>query len=279
MEAGQGYRRQIASLSICVDTETIRRVSPDRKTEVPVERDTETFANPHLRQQVVLRLDIKDFFHSVPIARITTLFRRLGYPPNASRILQGLCTNSVSPSLAGKPFAKISREEKKLLQSKHLPQGAPTSAPLANLCAWGLDCRLKGLADRYGYKYTRYADDLAFSGPASLARRAKFIEALVGAIALEEGFSLNHRKTRLRLASQRQRLAGVVVNDKANYSRADWDRLKATIHNCVTHSPESQNRENHSDFKAHLKGRVAHVAWLNPTRGKKLQSLLKRIVW
>ena len=240
-------------------------------------RSIKTFASPHLRQQAVLRLDIKDFFHSVPVARITGLFRRLGYPPNAARVLRGFCTNSVSPSLAGKPFADLSWPERKRLQSKHLPQGAPTSAPLANLCAWRLDCRLKGLADRYGYQYTRYADDLAFSGPSSLARRAKFIETLVGAIALEEGFSLNHRKTRLRLASQRQRLAGVVVNERANYNRADRDRLKAILHNCVRHGLDSQNHDNHPDFRAHLKGRVAHAAWLNPSRGQKLQSLLNQI--
>jgi retron-type reverse transcriptase len=242
-------------------------------------RSIKTYSQPHLKQQVVLRMDLKDFFHSVPIARITALFRRLGYPPTAARALKGFCTNSVSPSLAGKPFEKLSWEEKKRLQSKHLPQGAPTSAPLANLCAWKLDCRLAGLADRYGYQYTRYADDLAFSGPSSLARRAEFIETLVGAIVIEEGFRLNHRKTRLRLASQRQRLAGVVVNEKANYARADWDRLKAVLYNCVKHGPESQNRNNHPDFKAHLKGCVAHVSWLNPSRGEKLQALLKQIVW
>jgi RNA-directed DNA polymerase len=242
-------------------------------------RSIKTFTAPHLRQGAVLRFDLKDFFHSVPVAHITALFRRLGYPPNAARVLRGFCTNSVSPSLAGKPFDKLSWLEKKRLQSRHLPQGAPTSAPLANLCAWKLDCRLQGLADSYGYQYTRYGDDLAFSGPASLAARAKFLEALVGAIALEEGFSLNHRKTRLRLASQRQRLAGVVVNERVNYSRTDWDRLKATLHNCVKHGPEPQNRDNHPDFRAHLKGRVAHATWLNPARGEKLRVLMERIVW
>jgi len=120
---------------------------------------------------------------------------------------------------------------------------------------------------------------MAFSGPVSLAHRAKFIEALVGAIALKEGFSLNHRKTRLRLSSQRQRLAGVVVNQKPNYSREDWDRLKAVLHNCIKHGAAGQNRDNHPDFKAHLEGRVAHIAWLNPACGKKLQSLLKQIDW
>ena len=92
--------------------------------------------------------------------------------------------------------------ERKRLQSKHLAQGAPTSAQLANLCCWRLDCRLQGVAKRFGFQYTRYADDIALSGPYRLARMADFIEAVVGSIAIEEGYRLNHRKTRLRLRSQ-----------------------------------------------------------------------------
>jgi hypothetical protein len=242
-------------------------------------RSIKTFAAPHLRQEAVLRFDLKDFFHSVHPSRIIALFHRLGYPQNAARILQGLCLNAVSPPLAGREFQNLTWQQRRRLQDKHLPQGAPTSAPIANLCAWKLDCRLEGLAEFYGYAYTRYADDIAFSGPRSLAKRAKFIETLVGAIAQEEGFSLNYRKTRLRLASQRQKLAGVVVNERANYSRGDWDRLKATLHNCITQGTSSQNRDNHPDFRAHLRGRVAHVAWLNPARGEKLQALFDKIVW
>lgn len=242
-------------------------------------RSIKSFAAPHAGQDVVLRLDLKDFFHSVPVHRVGGLFRRLGYPPNVARTLRGFCTNAVSPHLAGPEFERLPWEERKRLRNKHLPQGAPTSAALANLCAWRLDCRLKGLADRYGYAYTRYADDMAFSGPVHLARRAGFIETLAGAIALEEGFCLNHRKTRLRTAAQRQRIAGVVVNDKPNCSRADRDRLKAILHNCVKHGPESQNRDAHPDFKAHLEGRVAHVAWLNPAHGAKLRDVLERIEW
>lgn len=238
-----------------------------------------SFAAPHIGQQAVLRLDLKDFFHSVPAPRVGALFRRLGYPPKISRLLQGFCTNSVSPALAGNRFSDLTSSDRKRLESKHLPQGAPTSAPLANLCAWRLDCRLKGVADRYGYQYTRYADDIAFSGASSLARRADFIEALVGSIVIDEGFELNHRKTRLRQASQRQRLAGVVVNEKTNISRADWDRLKATLYNCIKHGPESQNHDKLPDFRAHLEGRVAHVTWLNPARGEKLRSMLNRIAW
>ncbi len=242
-------------------------------------RSTKTFVAPHIGQDVILRFDLADFFHSVPLGRITALFRRLGYPPNVARLLQGFCTHSVSPPLAGNAFNELPWYARKRLQCKHLPQGAPSSPQLANLCAWRLDCRLQGFADRFGFHYTRYADDMAFSGGGSLARMSDFIERLVGGIAIEEGFLLNHRKTRLRTSSQRQYLAGIVANKKLNCRRSDWDQLKAILYNCVRYGPESQNRDQVADFKAHLRGRLAYISWINPSRGAKLKRLWDQIIW
>ena len=242
-------------------------------------RSTKSYAEPHIGKEVVLRLDLKDFFHSVPVARVGALYRRIGYPKTVAWLLQGFCTTSTSPSLAGKQFEDLAWDTRKRLESKHLAQGAPTSAQLANLCAWRLDCRLHGLAKRFGLEYTRYADDMALSGDHHLARMSNFIEALVGSIAMDEGFRLNHRKTRLRLKSQRQCLAGVVVNAKPNCRRADWDQLKAILHNCAKYGPGSQNIDGHPDFEAHLRGRIAYVSWLSPSRGQKLRLLWDRIDW
>ena len=242
-------------------------------------RSTRSYAEPHVGQDAVLRLDLKEFFHSVPVPRIGALFRRLGYPTNVAWLLQGLCTTSTSAALAGKQIDDLPWKTRKQLESRHLPQGAPTSAPLANLCAWRLDCRLDGLARKFGLTYTRYADDMAFSGERRLARMSDFVEAVVGSIAIDEGFLLNYRKTRVRLKSQRQCLAGVIVNTKPNCRRADWDRLKAILYNCGKHGPRSQNLDGHPNFEAHLRGRVAHVSWLNPSRGEKLRRLLDRIDW
>jgi RNA-directed DNA polymerase len=75
----------------------------------------------------------------------------------------------------------------------------------------------------------------------------------------------------------RQHLAGLVVNDHINVRRRDFDRLKAILTNCLRLGPESQNRAGHTDFRAHLEGRVGFVESINPARGKRLRAILDRI--
>ena len=77
----------------------------------------------------------------------------------------------------------------------------------------------------------------------------------------------------------RQHLAGLTVNAKVNVSRKERERLKATLTNCVRLGPETQNREAHPDFRRHLEGRVAFVSMVDPSKGERLRSLLKKITW
>jgi hypothetical protein len=146
------------------------------------------------------------------------------------------------------------------------------------LCAFRLDCRLAALANSAGAVYTRYADDLAFSGSADFARAARRFH-IRAAIAIEEGFRFHARKTRIMRAGVRRHLAGVVVNRHTNVARRDYDRLKAIVCNCVRHGPVGQNRGSHENFRAHLAGRIAHVAMLHPERGRKLRAIFERIAW
>jgi hypothetical protein len=96
-------------------------------------------------------------------------------------------------------------------------------------------------------------------------------------IAAEEGFQVNARKTRVLPSGRRQTVTGVVVNAKPNVRRAEFDTLKAILTNCSRHGPASQNRDSRSNFRAHLLGRIAHVAQLNPARGAKLRAIFDRI--
>jgi len=90
---------------------------------------------------------------------------------------------------------------------------------------------------------------------------------------------VNHRKTRIMRQSVRQHLASLVTNQRANVVRADFDRLKAILTNCIRLGPESQNREAHPRFRLHLEGRVGFVESINPARGQQLRALFDRITW
>jgi len=265
-----------------------RKILREILERVPLHPDTHgfrrrrsclTYVRPHLGQAVLLRLDLEDFFHTVPVGRVRGIFDSLGYPPSVAGYLTGLCTHAASAPPLGPELTRLDWHGRKRLTSPHLPQGAPSSPALANLCCWWMDCRLEGLARKMGLSYSRYADDLAFSGPRWLTGRSDRLHALVGAIVRDEGFRLNFRKTRLMTSSQRQSLGGMVVNRHPNIAREDYDRLKATLFNCVRHGPAGQNRAGVPDFKAHLAGRIAHVTSLNPRRGEKLRQLFDAIDW
>lgn len=129
-------------------------------------RSVVTYAAPHAGRDILLRFDLHDFFPSVPVPRVHALFRAAGYPATVARLLTGLCTNKVpQEALPAGPDRSADFDKRfKLHRQAHLPQGAPTSPALANLCTFPLDCRLERLARKLGACYTRYADDLAFSG-------------------------------------------------------------------------------------------------------------------
>jgi hypothetical protein len=246
-------------------------------------RSIKTFIAPHVGQRVVLRMDLRDFFPSIGGARIQSFFRTVGYPESVADLLGGICTN-VAPREVWKECGfdvdpLLVREARSLYARPHLPQGAPTSPALANLCAYRVDCRLTGLAKSIGAAYTRYADDLVFSGSGDFERCVDRLSPHVAAILSEEGFSVHHRKTRLMRQGVRQRLVGLVANQRMNVVRADFDRLKATLTNCVRSGPESQDRDGHPRFRLHLEGRVGFVEMINPARGKRLRAIFERIRW
>jgi len=238
-------------------------------------RGVKSFAAQHARREVVLALDLQDFFVSVPRGRVFRVFRALGYPEQVSRILAGLCTTRPPRSVLGDAPAPWSSR----LDGPHLPQGAPTSPALANLCAFRFDVRVAALARSAGVTYTRYADDLAFSGDAQFGRSSRRFTAAVASIGFEEGFALNHRKSRQMRACAQQRLAGVVVNAEPRVSRAERERLEAILFNCVKHGPTSQNRDARPNWREHLLGRIAWVEHLRPADGKRLRELYTQIAW
>ncbi len=251
-------------------------------------RSALTNAAPHVSRALVLRLDLADFFASIRAARIHALFRTLGYPAETARYLTGLTTHCAPHSVVGAvpvdcdavaTARQAIRQHARRLLTRHLPQGAPTSPALANLCAYRLDLRLAGAAHSSGARYSRYVDDLILSTDAPSRAKATRMALMAYTIVLEEGFAPNVRKTRIMPRATAQRVTGLSVNEKPNLRRVDVDLLKATLTNCVRHGPVTQNRQGHPNFRAHLLGRLAYLEQVNPARGAKLRSLFDRIRW
>jgi hypothetical protein len=139
--------------------------------------------------------------------------------------------------------------------------------------------RLAALARAAGACYTRYADDLTFSGDEDFARSSRRFYRMVCRVVAEEGFAVHGRKTRFMHRGVRQQVAGVVLNSRPNLARPEFDRLKAILTNCLRHGPDGQNRDGHADFRAHLAGRIGYLAQLHPARGRRLRELFDRIDW
>jgi hypothetical protein len=233
-------------------------------------RGAHTFAAAHAGQAVLVSLDLRAFFSSITAARIYGLYRGIGYPEPVAHTLTALTTTRTPAHvLRAAPDPTLAA----LLRQPHLPQGAPTSPALANLCAFRLDRRLDGLARRFPVRYARYADDLAFSGELTKPQTEKLI-ASVRAIAADEGFRVHPGKTRVRHQSDRQRTAGLVVNSHPAVPREDYDRLRAVLHDAAGHGLAAANRDGHPDFAAHLAGRVAWMSHRHPSRAAKLARLL-----
>jgi hypothetical protein len=249
-------------------------------------RSVRSHASVHVGQFVLVRFDLEDFFASIAAGRVYGIFRAAGYPESVAHTLTALATNVVPsaewhaiprPTDPGRIGAHHRLDRR--LATPHLPQGAPTSPALANLAAFNLDRRLNGLASSFELTYSRYADDLTFSGSARLLRAEKILRRAVAEIAREEGFTLNDNKALLATRAGRQHVCGVVVNEHTNVTRHEYDTLKAILHNATIHGPASQNRDGRKDFRAPLLGRISWVHSLNPPRGEKLQRQFAEIAW
>lgn len=274
-----------------------RRILRDILNRVPVHeaaqgcvrgRSVLSNAGLHTGSPLLLKLDLQDFFAAIPARRVHALFRTLGYPAGVARYLTALTTHCTPMRLLRQvpQPENPSPEERhrhrlwaRRFLEPHLPQGAPTSPALANLCAYRLDLRLAGAAAECRARYSRYVDDIVFSCADADPAHGRRILAMMEEIVREEGFLPNRRKTRLAPASTAQRVTGLVVNAQPNLPRREYDQLKAILTNCRRHGPAGQNRRGLPDFRAHLQGRIAWFRQVNPTRGERLQALFDQVDW
>ena len=237
-------------------------------------RSTLTNAGQHVGREIVLHFDLAHFFNSINARRITGVFVSLGYPREVATTLMLLCTYEPHPEVK----QEFKRSHNRVVH-RCLPQGAPTSPAISNVICRKLDARLSGLARRFGVAYTRYADDLTFSGGRNLIAGLKRFIPLVKRIIRSERFCLAKEKSRIARKGNRQSVTGIVVNSKPGVSRRQRRKLRAILHNCETQGPRSQNVGGRADFRAHLQGWVSYVRMVDADQGEKLQEAFDRVDW
>ena len=227
-------------------------------------RSIRSGAGPHVGKQVVLKLDLRDFFPTVTFARLRGLLIAAGYGYPVAAILAVLMTEAER-----QPVALDERTVHVPVGPRHCVQGAPTSPGVCNAICRRLDHRLAGAAKKYGWTFTRYADDLTFSGNA--AQHLLPLRRLAQHICREEGFLVNAAKTRVLRRGRRQTVTGVVVNDAAGLSRQQRRRLRAVIHRLNGNSPDVLA----TLTPTQLRGKLAYLHMLNPEQAASLQKRIQ----
>ena len=243
-----------------------------------------TGAARHVRSAVVLALDLRSFFASVPARRVYGVLRTAGYPEPVAHAVTGLLTTATPVRVIASMPPGGSPEQRhalrRALAESHLAQGAPTSPQASNLVAHGLDVRISAYARTAGATYTRYADDLVLSGGPGRAppRRRR---------ARRRGADRRRRGVR----RQRGQDQGAVGGRPAGRHRHRRQRAperpapgvrpaaRPAAQRRADTAPQAQNQERHPDFHAHLLGRIAWVESLNPGRGRRLRAELASITW
>lgn len=213
-------------------------------------------ARLHVGKEVVVNFDIKDFFPSINYGMVFKLFIYIGYTREVAHLLTQLCTN-------GKNV---------------LPQGAPTSPGLSNIACIKLDKRLSELAKKVGCSYSRYADDITFSGAKKILKAITLIRKIIN----DEGYNINEDKFRIQYSNHSQIVTGLTVNQKINISK----QLIKEIENAIYYSKKfgvEQHMKNINCtrlfYKEHLYGIAYFIKMVNPEKGLKYLKGLDEIAW
>lgn len=216
------------------------------------EKTIYTNAKVHVNQDLVLGIDLKDFFPSINFRSVYYVFYSAGYTKKIAWKFADLCTYHWK-----------------------LPQGAPTSPMLANLVTLQLDEEIAKYCMRRNFEYSRYADDITVSGSYNLPMHK---EKIIKIIEMN-GFTINEKKTRMFSKGSRQMVTGLVVNDRVSIGRNKKKTQRAIVHNILINGPVVENRLNDPFFKERVFGHLGCANAVEPEFAKPLIESLKKIDW
>lgn len=202
-----------------------------------------TNAQAHMDSRTIVNIDLKDFFPSIKRRRVFGMITKVfGLEPGPCMLMARLMT-----------------------YDDHLCQGFVTSPDVANMAAWRLDRRLQGLAKSMDLRYTRYADDLTFSGDDWSGNMDKFVDIVRGIVESEK-FKVNDKKIAVMRRGRRQKVTGLVVGkDTVRVPR----RIRRLIRSAVHHWPQQT-----PERRAAITGWISYINCSNPQEAAKLRAAI-----
>lgn len=202
-------------------------------------------ASPHIGKECILKLDISHFFDSIDDDMVYLVMKQLRFSVPATSLLTNICT-----------------------YNGQLPQGAPTSPYIANLVMKHFDEKIGQWCKERNITYTRYCDDMTFSGDKADIRRVHIVRK-VKSMLYRMGFALNDNKTVYITSSQQQRVTGVVVNEKATLSRNQRRAIRQEVYYCQKYGVKESLRRKGIDISPDrylysLLGRISFALQIDP---------------
>lgn len=238
-------------------------------------------ALPHINKNAILNIDLLRFFDSISEKRVYGIFKSLGYASNLSVDLAKLTTVKL-------PEEYFNTFDNKELSSYLeivpkgsciLPQGAPTSPMLSNLILRNLDLRLSKLAEKLDVHYSRYADDITFSGVIENLPKIKLIRRIIR----DEGFNINWKKVGIYKKGRKQIVTGLTVSNNAHIHRNFKKEVKKHIYACNTFGVKNHLKFMHLEeiglYKEWLLGKIYFIKSIEPEIALKLMIEFNKIVW
>lgn len=192
----------------------------------------------HVGQKIILKLDIKNFFQSITFDQLYSVLPNTIFPPSVKVLLLKLCT-----------------------YEDYLPQGAPTSPYLSNLVMKNFDNYIGEYCCRRNISYTRYSDDLTFSGDFIVLELKNKVEGFLDVM----GFSLNEEKVKVLRSHQRQNVTGLVVNTQLHVSKQYLKKISQEMYYIQKYGVDNHNQFTHQNVSyASLLGKVNYVLSVDP---------------
>lgn len=237
------------------------------------ERSIVTNAQPHINKDIVVNIDLKDFFPTVTYKRVKGLFHKIGYSEEIATILSLLCTYSEinETTLDGVTYYVQSGERK-------LPQGSPASPAISNLIVYKMDKKISGLAKKLNFSYTRYADDMSFSTTHENSQNVSRLLHFTKKIIESEGFVIHPDKVHVMRKGMQQKVTGVVVNKKLNVDRIQLRKFRAVLHNIEKNGWKDQKWGKAIHVINAIEGYINYVYMVNPEKGTAFKQKLKNII-